>query len=312
MQGAVAPQHVGRDAGTRSGQAIHVAVALRAQAGEARGVRVAARARVVLEEAVAEDPGRVMGDERVLALPAAAVCRVVGVEVEQPAVAVRGRSEVRCPEAVHGLAEIRVATEQMVEAAVVDPVLPDLDLGEVGRPVREVELPLAQAGGPGREAEVGKLNLPLLERPVAAVRRLAAGDHPRKGGAIVGAAAVPEGLPVELVVLAPAARVVELEALLADRPVGLPRVDRAPGEHVLRLTAHGSVGDERFALAVHRELDVAHVAVDELGSRSGGGERRRKRKHGKKHQGTSTHEGDPSHRQNWPHDLRIGRSGAAL
>src|SRR5512133_3270544 len=111
--------------------------------------------------------------------------------------------------------------------------------------MREVELPLAQAGGPGREAEVGQLNLPLLERPVAAVGRLARPHHPRKCRAVVGAAVIPEGLPVELVVLAPASRVVELEALLPARPVGLPRVARAPGEHVLALAAHGPITDER-------------------------------------------------------------------
>src|SRR5205823_5120056 len=104
----------------------------------------------------------------------------------------------------------RVPAEQMVEAAVVDPVLPDLELGEVGRPMRQVELPLAQSGRPRREAEVGHLDLPLLERPVAAVGGLAGGDEPRQRRTVVGAAAVPEGLPVGLVVLAPAARVIEL------------------------------------------------------------------------------------------------------
>src|SRR4029079_15982633 len=103
--------------------------------GEAGGMVVAAGARVVLEEAEAEDAARVVRDEGVLAPPAAAVGRVVGVEVEQPAVAVRGRPEMGRPETVDGLAEIRVAPEQMAEAAMVDPVLPDLDLGEVGRPV---------------------------------------------------------------------------------------------------------------------------------------------------------------------------------
>src|SRR6266536_3935705 len=127
----------------------------------------------------------------------------------------------------------------MVEAAVVDPVLPDLELGDVGRPVRKVELPLAQSGCPRREAEVGQLNLPFLECPIAPIGCLARGDQPRERRAVVGAAVFSEGLPVELVVLAPAARIVELEAGLFEVPVRLSRVQRAPGEHVLRPAAYG-------------------------------------------------------------------------
>ena len=228
------------------------------------------------------------------------------VEVEQAAVAVGRGAVVGAAESVDRLAHVRVAPEEVAEAAVVDPVLPDLELCHRRRPVREVELPLTEARRPGREAEVGQLNLPLLERPVGSVGSLAGGDHPRQRGAVVRRAGVPEVLPVELVVLAPASRVVELETHLLERAVRLPRIDRAPGEDVLRLAAHGPVGDEGLALAVHREPDVADVAVDQLG----GGRRRRKRRDEgedrEERQQTSTHEGDPFPRQMRPHSHAIG------
>src|SRR5262249_4412369 len=152
----------------------------------------------------------------------------------QAAVAVRRGAVVGAREAMHGLAHVRVAPEEVAEAAVIDPVLPDNELREWSRPVRKVELPLAEARRPGREAEIGHLDLPLLKRPVASVGSLASGDHPGQRRTVVGGAGVPEGLPVELAVLAPAARVVELEPHLLDRGVWLPCIDRAPGEDVLR------------------------------------------------------------------------------
>src|SRR5919201_1184462 len=167
VQPVRAPHDVGRDAGAGRRKPVHVAVAHWAHPVEARRMGIATGIGGVLEEAVAEDARRVVRDKRVLALPAGAVGRVVRVEVEQPTVAVRGGAEVGRAEAVDRLSEVRVAAEQVVEPTAVDPVLPHLELRDVRVPVREMQLPLAQAGRPRGEAEVGKLDLPLLQRPVA-------------------------------------------------------------------------------------------------------------------------------------------------
>src|SRR4029077_13171212 len=100
--------------------------------------------------------------------------------------------------------------------------------------------------------------------PVGAVRRLAARDEPGELGAVVGLARVLEGLPDELAVL-PAAGVVELEMDLADlrRAGAVPRVDRARGEEVGDLPAHG-VRDHCRSLGVDAELDARGVARDQL------------------------------------------------
>src|SRR4029079_16054453 len=187
-------------------------------------------------EAVAEHPGRSVRDERVLAQPALAVARVVRVEEEHTAVAVRRRADPRGAEAADSFAHVRVLAEDLLETAAVDPVGVDVELREVARPVGEVQPPGLLRLHPRREAEVRQRGLPALERPVRAVRRLAAGHEPRELGTVVGAARVLEGLP-RLAVMQPAARVVELERDLLDlrgsRP--LARIHSAPREQVSEL-----------------------------------------------------------------------------
>src|SRR5439155_1613701 len=82
----------------------------------------AADAGVERVEAVAEDAGVAMRDERVLAAPAGAVHGVVRVEVDEPAEAVGRGAVAGRVEAVHRRAPVREAAEQILEAAAVDPV----------------------------------------------------------------------------------------------------------------------------------------------------------------------------------------------
>src|SRR6266516_2096706 len=111
VQSVAVPHHIGGDAGAWGDHPVHVAVALRAHPGVARRILVAAWDGVVLEEAVAEDAGRIVGKECVLSPPTAAVSRVVRVEVEQAAVSIGRRTEVGAAKAVDRLAQIRVAAE---------------------------------------------------------------------------------------------------------------------------------------------------------------------------------------------------------
>src|SRR5205085_7229098 len=103
------------------------------------------------------------------------------------------------------------AANEVVEAAAVAPVRAQLELRERPRPARDMELPGPLLGQPGCKAEVGEGRLPALERPVRAVRRLAAGDEVGELRAVVRAAGVAEPAPVQPPVLAPAARVVLLQ-----------------------------------------------------------------------------------------------------
>ena len=98
---------------------------------------------------------------------------------------------------------VRVAAEQILEAAVVDPVHAGLDLRHRPRPVRDLEPVRAARRVPRAEAEVGQRLRPALRGPVGAVRRLAGGDDVREDGAVVRTAAVTEGLPVDRAVLRP-------------------------------------------------------------------------------------------------------------
>src|SRR5438270_1953051 len=181
-------------------------------------------------------------------------------------VAVKRRAVPRRPVAVHRDAAVGEAAEQVVEATAVDPVGVDLDLRERPGPVRDVQLPGALLGQPGREAEVRERRLPALQRPVRAVRGLAAGDEPRELWPVVRAARAPEATPVELAVLAPAAGVVLLELDLAEVRAREARVDRTPDEDAAQ-AAGRAVGDHRLALAVHGQADGGRVAVDQLRSR---------------------------------------------
>ena len=104
---------------------------------------------------------------------------------------------------------------------------------------------------PRREAEVGQRLLPALRGPVRAVRCLARGDDVRQRGAVVAAAAAPEALPVDRVVAAPAAGIVEVEAHLVRALSRRERVDRAPYEDVLHRAAL-VIREHRLALRLVR------------------------------------------------------------
>src|SRR5437868_5316475 len=171
---------------------------------------VAALVRIKRIEAVTEDPRRVVRNEGVFAAPSRTVHRVERVEVDETAEAVGGRTEARGAEAVHRHTVIREAAEETLEASAVDPVRPGLELGDVSRPVRDLE-PLRPKGRfPRREAKVGKRLRPGLRRPVRAVRRLAGCNQIRKRRAVIAPAGRAELLPVERVARAPAAGIVEL------------------------------------------------------------------------------------------------------
>src|SRR4029077_15221458 len=81
----------------------------------------------------------------------------------------------------------------------------------VAPPVRALEPLRAKLGRPRREAEVRQRAAPTLCSPVRPVGCLAGGDDVGKRRTVVLPADAGEGLPVLRVVLAPAARVVELE-----------------------------------------------------------------------------------------------------
>jgi Membrane domain of glycerophosphoryl diester phosphodiesterase len=125
------PHHVGGDAGPGGRDPVLLADARRTLPLRDRPrVRVAADPRVPPVEAVTEHPGRPVRDERVLAQPPLAVRRVEGVEEEQPAVVVRRRAQPRRAEAADPLAVVGVLAEDLLEAAAVDPVRVDVELGE--------------------------------------------------------------------------------------------------------------------------------------------------------------------------------------
>src|SRR5512133_298563 len=216
VEAGALPHHVGRHAGALHSDAVHLpgprpALLVRRPAR----VRVAPDVRVPREEAVAEHPRRPVRDERVLAEPAGAVGRVVRVQVEEAPVLVGRVPEVGRPEAANADALVGVLAEDRLEAAAVDPVGVDVELGEIPGPVREMQPPGPLPGKPGSETQVRQGRLPALKRPVGAVRRFATRDEPGELGAVVGLAGVLEGLPDELAVL-PAAGVVELEMDLAN------------------------------------------------------------------------------------------------
>src|SRR5262249_61562339 len=79
---------------------------------------LARRTARVRKEPVAEDPGRAVGHEAVLAVPAGAVARVECVDVDEPPVAVERTPEVRCVKAVDRLASVDQRAVEKIEAAV--------------------------------------------------------------------------------------------------------------------------------------------------------------------------------------------------
>ena len=212
-------------------------------------------------EAVTERAARIAEDDRRLALPAGAVRRVERVDVEPTAVAVGRRTARARPEAVHRLAGVAQAAEELLALVVerLRPVDLELEIGEVTRPMRDVEAPRALRRQPGVDPAVGQLALPALQGPVRAVGRLARGHDQCEPGPVVGLAGVLERLPVELAVLPPATGVVVLEMHLRRARGGRKRVHRAPDEHVPKLPVLVRVGDERLTLRVHLERPVLHV-----------------------------------------------------
>ena len=145
-----------------------------------------------------------MSEESVFAPPSFPVARVERVDVDVAPVAVERRADARCGEAVHGLAVVREPSEEMVVAAAVDPVRPDVQCCDRTRPVGEMKLPRAQPAA-GAAVEVRKRPAPGLKRPVRAVRRGASCYLERERRAVVCAALIPEGGPVAARVVLPKA-----------------------------------------------------------------------------------------------------------
>lgn len=109
-----------------------------------------ARVGLVRDEAVTERPVGIPRYEAILAPPAGPVRRVERVEIEDAAVAIERIAGRRRREAVNGAAAVGESSEEMVPAAAVAPVEPDLELRERSAPMREAQLPCPVAGLPRR------------------------------------------------------------------------------------------------------------------------------------------------------------------
>ena len=187
------PLDVRRDAGAFDRHPIGPAVPGASSSASVAGrVGIAALERIARAERVTEDPGRLVGDERVLAAPPGAVPRAERVEVDGPPVLVEPRAVPGRPVAVDGTSEVGQPAEDVVEPAAPRPVGVSLEDGERAGPVREVDGPGALIPPPGREAEVRDRATPLLDCPVRAVRRLAGGDDMDERWPVVRPAGVPE------------------------------------------------------------------------------------------------------------------------
>src|SRR5919106_5808654 len=230
------------------------------------------------DEAVAEAPVGVAGDEPVLATPARPVRRVERVEVQDSAVGVERVARWRRREAVDGLSAVRQSPEEVVPAAAVAPVEPHLEARDRSAPVREPELTRAVAGLPRRQAEVRLRPPPALQSPVRAVGRGARGHEPGKRRTPVRAAGVGEPLPDGSPEPSPAARVVHCETDLRASLIRPPRVDGTPGEHAVDAAA-GVVRDQDFAVPRDREALAGGVTRDELRRLGGSGQRQREKHH---------------------------------
>src|SRR6185312_3757783 len=99
--------------------------------------------------------------------------------------------------------EVRVPPEDLLVAAAVDPVDVRLELGQRALPVREPEPVGALRGQPRGDAEVRYRDLPVLERPVRAVGRLARRGEPGQLRPVVASADVAEVRPEPIVEGAP-------------------------------------------------------------------------------------------------------------
>ena len=211
------------------------------------------------EEAVTEVTERaavVMGEEAVLAVPALAVPRVEGVDVDVAAVAVERSAVAGRLEAVDADAVVGEPPEH-VPVLAVGPVLEDVELCERAAPVREVQL-LVSTGA----AEVLLEPHPGLQRPVAPVGSLAGRDGPGERRPVIGKAGS-----------APALSVADLELDLRPRGARRERVDRAPGGQHL-LAAGAVVGHVRASLLVDGQARPRDVPPDDRaaeGGRSGDG-----------------------------------------
>src|SRR5437868_7388565 len=125
MQPGALPADVRGDTGSRHGQAVALADPGAAGVGArpARLCGVATARRVMAVEAVAEDAGAFVADERVLTPPAASVGRrIQGSEVAQSAEPIGWRSHPRRSVAVHRTAEIGEPTEDLMETATIHSV----------------------------------------------------------------------------------------------------------------------------------------------------------------------------------------------
>jgi hypothetical protein len=165
-------------------------------------------------EPVAEGPIWALRDEPVLPLPPCPVRRVEGVEVQHATVR-RWDPDARRLEPVHRLVAVRQPPEDVVVPAAVRPVGPRVDPRDAARPVRDPQLVRTMPRLERRQPAVRLGALPLLERPVRAVRRRARGHEEGKGGSAVRTAHAAKVLPERAAEPSPAARVVHLECHLS-------------------------------------------------------------------------------------------------
>ena len=112
-----------------------------------------ARERPLRDEAVTEGAGALVREDAGLALPTQPVRGVEGVDVQVPAVLVRGHAFRIRPEPVHRRLEVAIAAEHALPPTVVRPIRMGFEHGQRARPVGDVELPVRVLRKPGIEAE---------------------------------------------------------------------------------------------------------------------------------------------------------------
>src|SRR5829696_8760980 len=166
-------------------------------AGRALRVRVTGVG-IRSDEAVTEDPGGTVRNDRGFTTPAGSIDRVMGIDVDQSSVAVGGRSTAGRAEAADADAFVGVPAEDFLEPFAGEPVSVDVEHRQGPSPVREVKPPHALSDEPRSEADIGQGGLPALKCPVRAVRGLASRDEPSERRTVVGAAGIAKHPPDRL------------------------------------------------------------------------------------------------------------------
>ena len=164
------PHQVGGDARPCHGDPVPVACP-----GPAVAVRCALRVRVARvgicrHEAVAEDPGRPVRDDRAVATPAGSVDRVMGVDVDESSVAVGWRPPAGRSEAPDAGAFVRVLAEDLLEPIAREPVsgrrgAPRAALSSVRGEATTFPVVRATGRSRGRAARSASSEVPSTSRP---------------------------------------------------------------------------------------------------------------------------------------------------